>query len=99
MLTVPVGNWNSKLLSTTDRAGCETAPSCDWTTELTKLERGSSVDYYVTVKDTSTAATGTNTNTTSTSTFSVGDPNKVFIIEWHDMGYTSTQQIFVHSKY
>ena len=30
--------------------------SCDWTTELTKLERGSTIEYYVTVKDTSTAS-------------------------------------------
>ena len=90
-----VGNWNSKLLSTTDRAGCEKAPSCDWTTELTKLERGSTIDYYVTVKDISTASTGTNTNNTSSAghSFSVGDPNKVFVVEWHDMGYTSTTQL------
>ena len=82
------GSWDSKILSTTDRAGCATAPSCDWTTSLQDLERGSTIEYYVTVKDTSTAATGTNSNTTSTNSFSVGDPNKVFVIEWHDMGYS-----------
>ena len=43
----------------------------------------------MTVKDTSTASGGTNSNTSSTNSFSVGDPNKVFIIEWHDMTYSS----------
>ena len=56
------------------------------------LERGSQVEYYITVTDISTAATGTNTNTTTTNSFEVGDPNKMFIVEWHDLGYTSSYQ-------
>ena len=27
---------------------------------------------------------------TTASTFEVGDPNKMFIVEWHDMGYTNS---------
>ena len=67
--------------------------ACDWTTTLEDIERGASVEYYVTVTDTSTAASGTNTNTTSTNTFEVGDPNKVFVVEWHDMGYSGTTNL------
>ena len=74
--------------------------TCDWSTSLEDLERGSEVEYYMTVKDISTAATGTNTNTTSTNSFEVGDPNKVFVVEWHDMGwsytYTCTYQVLMY---
>ncbi|MAK77769.1 MAG: hypothetical protein CL992_00600, partial [Euryarchaeota archaeon] len=85
------GNWNSKVLSPVGKArsACEAA-KCDWSTDLEDLERGSTVDYYVTATDLSTVSTGVNTNTTSTNSFEVGDPNKVFVVEWHDMGYTST---------
>ena len=66
------------------------AAKCDWSTDLEDLERGSTVDYYVTATDLSTVSTGVNTNTSSTNSFEVGDPNKMFVVEWHDMGYTST---------
>ena len=92
-----VGSWASKLLSpeggTTGWTTCATAANCDWSTTLEDLERGSSVEYYITAKDTSIASTGTNTNTTSTNSFEVGDPNKVFIAEWHDMGYSGTTNL------
>jgi len=84
-----VNNWNSAVLSpSSTRAACVSA-SCDWSTTLEDLERGSTVEYYVTVTDISTAATGVNTNTTSTNSFEVGDPNKMFVVEWHDLGYSS----------
>ena len=87
-----VNAWASKTLSPSgQRAACVIA-TCDWTTSLEDLERGSTVEYYVTVTDISTAASGTNTNTTSTNSFDVGDPNKVFIVEWHDLGYTQQYQ-------
>jgi len=88
-----VGNWDSKILSplSKTRTQCEIA-ACDWSTDLSDLERSSTIEYYVTVKDLSTATTGTNTNTTTTTSFEVGDPNKVFIVEWHDLGYTSSYQ-------
>ena len=85
-----VNAWTSVVLSPSGtRASCVMA-ACDWSTTLEDLERGSEVEYYVTVKDISTAATGTNTNTTSTNSFEVGDPNKMFVVEWHDMGYSSS---------
>ena len=85
-----VNAWTSAVLSPSGtRAACVMA-SCDWSTSLEDLERGSQVEYYITVKDISTAATGTNTNTTTTNSFEVGDPNKIFVVEFHDMGYTST---------
>ena len=87
-----VNNWVSTLLSPSgQRSACATV-SCDWSATLEDLERGSSVEYYVTVKDTSVATSGVNTNTTSTNSFEVGDPNKMFVVEWHDMGYTSSYQ-------
>jgi len=88
-----VGTWTSKLLSpvTKTRTQCEIA-ACDWTTDLNDLERSSSIEYYVKATDLSIATTGTNTNTTTTTSFEVGDPNKVFIVEWHDLGYTSNYQ-------
>ena len=85
-----VNAWTSAVLSPSGtRATCVQA-ACDWSTTLEDLERGSEVEYYITVKDISTAATGTNTNTTTTNSFEVGDPNKMFVVEWHDMGYTSS---------
>jgi plastocyanin len=85
-----VGTWTSKVLSPSDtRANCATA-QCDWSTSLEDMERSSSVEYYATSVDVSTASSGTNSNTTSTSSFEVGDPNKVFVVEWHDMGYTQS---------
>ena len=88
-----VNSWTSKVLSPVGktRAACEMA-SCDWSSSLEDLERGSSVEYYMTVTDLSVASTGTNTNTTTTNSFEVGDPNKVFVVEWHDLGYTSSYQ-------
>ena len=87
-----VNNWQSTNLNpSSSRTACVMA-ACDWSAELQDLERGSQVEYYVTVTDISTAATGTNTNTTTTNSFEVGDPNKMFIVEWHDLGYTSSYQ-------
>ena len=51
------------------------------------MERGSQVEYYMEARDLSTVAAGVNVITTSTTTFEVGDPNKVFIVEWHDAQY------------
>jgi len=87
-----VNGWTSKVLSpSSTRATCELS-ACDWTATLEDLERNSSLEYYVVATDTSVAATGVNTNNTSSAgwSFSVGDPNKVFIVEWHDVGYTQT---------
>ena len=92
-----VGTWDSKLLSpeggTAGWNNCVSAPSCDWSTSLEDLERGSSVQYYISVRDISTASTGINVNTTSNNSFTVGDPNKIFVIEWHDMGYSGTTNL------
>lgn len=87
-----VGSWSSTLLnveSGKSRTQCETI-ECSWSYELEDIERGAEVDYYIKTQDLSTAAGGVNVNTTSTYNFEVGDPNKMFIIEWHDMGYTTS---------
>ena len=88
-----VNSWTNKLLSPVGktRTACEQA-TCDWSTSLEDLERGSTLEYYVVVNDLSIAASGINTNTTTTSSFEVGDPNKIFVVEWHDLGYTSQYQ-------
>jgi flagellin-like protein len=85
-----VNAQQSKVLSPDDtRANCVSS-SCTWSAELTDLERGSEISYHMTAEDISTASSGINTVTTSANSFEVGDPTKVFIVEWHDMGYTST---------
>lgn len=92
-ITDPDGTVNaqqSKVLSPDDtRANC-IASTCVWSAELTDIERGASLSYHTTARDISTVSSGTNSVTTSANSFEVGDPNKVFIIEWHDMGYTNS---------
>jgi len=79
----------SKVLSPDDtRANC-VADTCVWSAELTDLVRGSSISYHMEARDISTVSSGVNIVTTSATSFEVGDPTKVFIIEWHDMGYTN----------
>ena len=79
-----IGNWESTLLTSSDtRANCILL-ACTWSTSLEQLERGSQIEYYVEARDLSTVSTGVNSVTSTTSSFEVGDPNKVFIVEWHD---------------
>ena len=86
-----VGNWASNVLSPLDKTRSECILNiCTWTTTVEDMERNSSTEYYLTAEDNSTVATGVNSNTTATNSFSVGDPNKMFIVEWHDLGYTSS---------
>ena len=70
------------------RSECVDA-ECDWSAELTTLERGDYVTYYATAVDTSSVSSGVNTKTTSSNSFEVGDPNMMLIVEWRDMGYNS----------
>jgi hypothetical protein len=86
------GSWTSTVMtpeSGKTRSECASA-SCDWSADVEDLERGDSVEYYMTAQDVSTVATGVNSVTTSTESFSVGDPNKMFIVEWRDMQYTNS---------
>jgi hypothetical protein len=84
------GTWTSSVMtqeSGKTRSECA-IEVCVWSADVEDLERGDSVDYYMTAKDISTVSI--NSVTTSTETFSVGDPTKMFIVEWRDMAYTST---------
>jgi hypothetical protein len=86
------GSWTSEVMtpeSGSTRAECVLA-LCTWSSDVDDLERGDSVEYYMTAQDVSTEATGINSVTTSTESFSVGDPNKMFIVEWRDMQYTNS---------
>ena len=85
------GSWTSALLtqeSGKTRDQCSSA-GCTWSYDITSLERGDTVEYYMTARDLSTVPTGVNVVTTSTESFEVGDPNKMFIVEWRDMGYST----------
>ena len=84
------GSWISENLNPigSQRTACITAV-CSWSHDIEDLERGDSVEYYMTASDLSTVASGINSVTTATSTFEVGDPNKMFIVEWRDMQYSS----------
>ncbi|MGB0516916.1 MAG: hypothetical protein ACPGKR_08280, partial [Poseidonia sp.] len=63
--------------------------TCDWAADIANLNTTDYVEYYITAQDVSTDVTTPNSVQSSTSNFDVGDPNKMFIVEWHDMGYTS----------
>jgi FlaG/FlaF family flagellin (archaellin) len=84
------GTQNSVLLSPVgkQRSACIDS-ECDWSAELTTLERGDYVTYYATSVDSSTASSGINTKTTASNSFEVGDPNMMLIVEWRDMGYNT----------
>ena len=85
------GSWTSELLTpqgSSTRAQCVLS-ACTWSADLEDLEREDSVEYYLYAEDTSQVASTVNSLTTSTETFSVGDPNKMFIVEWRDMQYTN----------
>ena len=85
------GSWTSVVMtqeSGKTRADCSLS-NCDWSADIEDLERGDTVEYYMKAEDVSTVAGGINTQTTSTESFTVGDPNKMFIVEWRDMGYSS----------
>ena len=86
------GSWTSEVMSPgtgTTRAECVLS-ICSWSADIDDLERGDSVEYYMTAQDVSTVSSGINTETTSTESFSVGDPNKMFVVEWRDMQYTNS---------
>ena len=88
---VGASTWTSMALtqqSDKTRSQCSTA-ECTWSATIPTLERGDNIEYYITSQDTSTVSTGINSATSATYSFEVGDPNKMLIIEWRDMGYTT----------
>jgi len=82
------GSWTSSLMTqdAATRAACE-KNACTWSSTIEDLEVNDTVEYYFTAQDTSTVASTPNSNTSSTYSFQRGDPTKVFIVEWRDMGY------------
>jgi FlaG/FlaF family flagellin (archaellin) len=88
------GSWVSTVLtqeSGKTRAQCKLA-ACTWSASIEDLEVNDTVEYYFSSRDVSTVSAGINTNTSSTYSFERGDPNKVFVVEWHDMSYYSYNQ-------
>ena len=86
------GSWTTEVMAPgtgTTRSECVLS-MCSWSADIEDLERGDTVEYYMTSQDVSTEATGINSVTTSTESFSVGDPNKMFIVEWRDMQYSNS---------
>ena len=71
------------------RASCAES-TCDWSADIEDLETGDYVTYSIQAWDVSEDVANPNGVNTSDASFSVGDPNKMMIFEWHDMGYTST---------
>ncbi len=70
------------------RAQCSVA-ACDWAADIEDLNTSDYVEYYITAEDVSPDVSTPNSVQTTATSFEVGDPNKMFIVEWHDMGYTS----------
>ena len=86
-----VGSQQTKVLTPSDtRSACE-LKECVWAATVSDLPRGGSVAYNMRAEDTSAAGSGTsygaNVVTTASNSFDIGDPNKVFVIEWHDIGF------------
>ena len=80
----------------TSRASCALETTCTWSADINinkdtgeEIERGSSVSYYLTAQDVSNASSSPNTVTTTTETYMIGDPTKMFIVEWRDQYYSS----------
>ena len=89
------GSWVSTAMtqeSGKTRAQCELAV-CTWSASIEDLEVNDTVEYYFSSRDVSTVSSGVNANTSSTYSFERGDPNKVFVVEWHDMSYYTYGQL------
>jgi len=88
--------WSSGIMSPVgnSRSSC-TLSECDWAFTIEDQERGAEVEYYITAQDVQDTTGGNGPNTGSSGSassafsYEIGDPNKMFIVEWHDLGYTS----------
>jgi hypothetical protein len=94
------GSQQTKVLTPSDtRSNCE-VKECSWSTTLSDMDRGSTVSYYVRAEDMSTDNnSGSNAITTSANSFEIGDPNKVLIVEWHDIGFNYQYTCNVQAKF
>lgn len=61
------------------RAQCEMT-HCDWSASIPGTDRGNSVEYTIHVQDNKN-----NWQNTSAFSYEIGQPTKVFTVEWHDM--------------
>ncbi|MFZ8906721.1 MAG: Ig-like domain-containing protein, partial [Poseidonia sp.] len=89
------GSWVSTAMSQESgktRAQCELA-ACTWSASVEDLEVNDTVEYYFSSRDVSTVSAGINVNTSSTYSFERGDPNKVFVVEWRDMSFSTYNQL------
>lgn len=85
------GTTQSTVLSPVGKTAAQCVMSaCDWSADIDNLNTSDYVEYYITAEDVSQDVTTPNSVQTTASSFEVGDPNKMFIVEWHDMGYTSS---------
>lgn len=84
----PSTTWISSVLSPSGQTRQECKMSeCQWSSIVKNLEPDDIVEYYVTAKDTSVVASGVNTKTTTISTVTVKNPEKMLVVEWHNIGY------------
>ena len=87
----PSTTWIDKHLNpSTSREECKML-ECEWTAALDNLKPDDIVEYYVTARDDSA-----NTITTNTSTVTVKNPEKMLVVEWHNMGYKCTVQLILY---
>ena len=54
--------------------------ACTWTTTIPGTDRGNTVEYTLHAVD-----NNGNWNNTTAVSYDIGEPTKVFVIEWHDM--------------
>ncbi|MEE2758575.1 MAG: hypothetical protein VYA86_01185, partial [Candidatus Thermoplasmatota archaeon] len=91
--------WTNRAMSPdAARSSCEMT-SCTWTTTIPGTDRGNSVEYTLSAVD-----NNGNWNNTTAYSYSIGTPNKVFVIEWHDMtagfnsGYNVNYQVRLYDE-
>ena len=83
-ITSADGSTSSNSLAMTpagDRNLCAEL-DCSWSVDIDSLQRGDSVSYYMTAKD--TYPLGANIHTTPTYSFDVGNPTNSLVIEWFE---------------
>ena len=82
----------ARYVSRCRRSSCVNA--CTWTTTIPGTDRGNTVEYTLHAVD-----NNGNWNNTTAVSYDIGEPTKVFVIEWHDMtagfnsGYNVNYQV------
>ena len=87
-------SWTERAMSPDAAASACVTVACTWTTTIPGTDRGNTVEYTLHAVD-----NNGNWNNTTAVSYDIGEPTKVFVIEWHDMtagfnsGYNVNYQV------